>query len=102
MTKSNRFKKLFRFVWITGFSLLIILGLLRLSPLRVNLSSSMPIGVYLQLPNDWIDRGDIVAVCLPEAIASEGKEKGYLLSGQCPGDTKPVLKEFIALPGDAA
>lgn len=78
------------------FWLLALLPLL-LFPLglRVNLTRSMPVGLY------WLDsnnptRGDFVTFCAPERWSTAG----YTGRGLCPGDTKPLLKQLCAVPGD--
>ena len=60
----------------------------------------MPIGLYQKVHHEKLKRGDIVAVCLPDNIAKEGKRQGYLISGDCTFGTIPVLKRIIALPHD--
>lgn len=68
----------------------------------INLSSSMPIGIYYRVSNARIQRGDIVAACLPSLIAGTGRYAGYLLRGRCAiSHSTPVLKEVIVLPNDA-
>ena len=69
------------------------------SRVRVNWTSSMPIGLYLETPVD-LEREELVFVCLPEAIAQVGRARRYLPTGGCPNRTSPVLKQVLALPGD--
>ncbi len=65
------------------------LGLLILSLLlpanlgiRVNLTESMPRGLYeLSVLSHPLKKGDIVAACLPYSAARLGEERGYLGSG---------------------
>jgi len=45
-------------------------------------------------------RGDLVAACLPIAIAQEGLAHGYLRTGACAGNAEPVGKIVCALAGD--
>ena len=45
-------------------------------------------------------RGELVAACLPLAIAQDGLVRGYLGTGACAGDVEPVGKIIGALPGD--
>lgn len=67
---------------------------------RINLSASMPVGLYRRVDASIIHRGDWVSVCLPNLIAHEGLKKGYLLFGQCSSGVVPVLKQVIAVPKD--
>ena len=69
-------------------------------PLKINLSPSMPLGLYWGVPTASHHRGDWVAVCLPSSIAKEGLERGYLSRGLCASGTMPVLKMIIAIPND--
>ena len=60
-------------------------------PLRWNDSVSMPIGLY-RVINSPVKRGDIVAVCLPEAIAQFGLHRHYL--------GEAVVKQMVGVGGD--
>ena len=44
---------------------------------------------------------NLVAACLPIAIAQEGLARGYLRTGACAGNAEPVGKIVGALPGDS-
>lgn len=74
-------------------------GLLRVLGLTVNLSGSMPIGVYRHT-REPIQVGTTVAVCLPLEIAQFGRARGYLHAGSCAGGTQAVLKHIAAMGGD--
>jgi conjugative transfer signal peptidase TraF len=81
-------------------ALFIALG--RLFALRISLTdSAAPAGIYRIVSGVSVDRGELVGVCLPPAIAQEGLARGYLSKGDCPGGTEPVAKIIGALPGDA-
>jgi len=64
-----------------------------------NTDSAAPVGVYLVVSGEP-KRGDLVAACLPIAIAQQGLARGYVRTGSCPGDAEPVGKIIGALPGD--
>ncbi len=67
---------------------------------RVNLTASMPRGVYRLIPGEP-ERGDRVSLCLaPGPFAELALERGYLRSGSCPSGTRPLLKRVSGLPGD--
>lgn len=68
---------------------------------RFNYTSSMPMGFYQRVSTIKIKRGDLVAVCLPKQVAVVALQRGYLRSGSCPNRVIPVLKQVIAIPGDA-
>ena len=70
------------------------------SDLRLNLSSSVPLGVY-RLVAGSPHRGSTVLLCLPKPVAELARDRGYLrMRGNCPGNVSPVGKPVLALPGD--
>jgi conjugative transfer signal peptidase TraF len=66
--------------------------------LRFPRTASAPRGLYL-LTYRPPRRGSWVVACLPDAIATTGRDRGYLDAGRCAG-TSEVLKRVAALPGD--
>jgi conjugative transfer signal peptidase TraF len=64
-----------------------------------NTDSAAPAGVYRVVAHE-IERGELVAACVPIPIAQEGLARGYLRTGGCAGDAEPVGKIVGALPGD--
>lgn len=92
-------KALLPFVIILALIMLLAV-MMKFSHIKINLTPSMPIGLYRQLSTTIIHRGDIVSACLPLAIAKFGLERGCLTKGNCPGGSIPVLKNVIAVPGD--
>jgi len=76
--------------------------LLSASGLRINLSASMPRGLYKITPVDRpLKKGDLIAACAPYSAVLLGRERGYLGPGACPGSGEPVLKLIAAVEGDA-
>ena len=67
--------------------------------LRVNLTPSLPIGIYALCP-DTPGKGDAAAFCLEGEFAEMARERGYLLAGSCPSGLRPLLKRVAGLPGD--
>jgi conjugative transfer signal peptidase TraF len=70
---------------------------------RLNLSASLPNGVYFLIPaarSRPLERGDLVLVCPPAAITVTAHARGYAGFGLCPGFVPEVLKPIGALPGD--
>ena len=65
-----------------------------------NTDSAAPAGVYRVVAHG-IERGELVAACLPIPIAQEGRARGYLRTGACAGNAEPVGKIVGALPGDS-
>jgi conjugative transfer signal peptidase TraF len=67
--------------------------------LNSNTDSAAPAGIY-RVVSGKFQRGDLVAACLPIAIARQGLARGYLRTGACAGNAEPVGKIVGALPGD--
>ena len=77
-----------------------LLGMCGLFRVRVNLTASLPIGLYVTA-RPVLSRGSIVLVCLPTPVASIARERGYLpRGGPCPGNTVPLGKPILAMAGD--
>ena len=68
--------------------------------LRVNLSGSMPIGVYRVSTGPAV-RGAMVLACLPIDVVVFARSRGYVPSGRCPGATAPIGKVILAMVGDS-
>jgi len=65
---------------------------------KLNLTDSMPLGLYLLRPAA-IAPGRIVVACPPAAAARLGLKNGYLLAGPCASGVAPVLKYVAATGG---
>jgi conjugative transfer signal peptidase TraF len=78
--------------------LLLVAG--SLAGLRLNLTGSLPLGLYRAAPGPLV-RGSLVLVCLPPRVAGFARARGYVpRGGLCPGGILPVGKPVLALPGD--
>jgi conjugative transfer signal peptidase TraF len=85
---------------VAGF---VCLFVVRDTPLRLNLSASIPPGWYVAQGvgvGGRVRRGTLVAVCLPVVVAGWGRARGYLHRGSCAGGTAPVGKPVFAIGGD--
>jgi conjugative transfer signal peptidase TraF len=61
----------------------------------------MPAGIWRVAPlQGSAARHQAVAVCLPQAAAQLGRERGYLDGGDCPGQAEILIKPVAAIPGD--
>ncbi len=85
---------------------LIAVGLLlclafTLGGFRVNLTASLPKGLY-RLTDAVPKCGDLVTFCLEPSnpFCELARERGYLLAGSCPSGLQPLLKKLVGLPGD--
>ena len=88
-----------RALWCLS-SLLAFLTASLLAGLRINLTGSIPIGVYMTV-RDAPSRGSIVLACVPANVGELAVARGYIPRGRsCPGGAAPVGKAILALPGD--
>jgi conjugative transfer signal peptidase TraF len=90
-------------LWWIKISILIVavLGIGVLAGYRVNVSSSLPLGLYRALGDATaIRRGSIVVVCLPEAWSRFALKRRILGSGQCAGGSYGLGKFVVAVEGD--
>ena len=69
---------------------------------RLNLTGSIPAGLYRESAPapGALHRGTIVLVCLPIDVAEFARARAYLPRGSCPGRAMPVGKFVIATVGD--
>jgi conjugative transfer signal peptidase TraF len=65
--------------------------------LRINASTSLPLGLYVTT-ND--SGADLAEFCPPEPFARLATEKGYRGAGSCPDGAAPLLKPVAARAGD--
>ncbi|HBL26505.1 MAG TPA: conjugative transfer signal peptidase TraF [Acidobacteria bacterium] len=82
--------------------LMALLGLFTLlvpRTLRVNVTPSVPLGIY-RIVEAPARRGSLVEICLPPGLASLALRRGYTGHGPCPGGTRPLLKIALAFAGD--
>ena len=86
---------LFALSWVA-----LVLLLCWCAGLRVNLTPSLPQGVYIVRPGTP-GKGDLVTFCLEGKFADLARERGYLVAGSCPSGLRPLLKRITGLPGDA-
>ena len=68
--------------------------------IRINWTTSAPLGVYSMHDVSDLTRNDLVAVCLQDALAALGRARGYLSAGTCPSGATPILKQVVAVAGD--
>ena len=80
--------------------LLVVVVVTWLAGLRVNLSASMPVGLY-RITSGPPAKGVTVLACLPEHVAVFARTRGYVPSGRCPGAAAPIGKVVLAMPGDS-
>lgn len=85
---------------VGGLSSLAILAACWVAGLRLNLTGSLPVGLYL-VSHGSLARGVPVLVCLPQGVAEFARARGYVpQGGSCAGGLVPVGKLVWAIPGD--
>jgi conjugative transfer signal peptidase TraF len=67
---------------------------------RVNITSSLPVGVYRIIKGHAPERGDYVAYCPDGDAAARALDNGWLQPGSCPAGTRPLLKMLAGIAGD--
>jgi conjugative transfer signal peptidase TraF len=89
--------------------LILAAAAMRAAGFELNVTGSLPMGLYrdsgraADRPNapNAFRRGAVVIACLPLAVASFGRARGYLPHGpRCPGGVLPIGKVVLAIPGD--
>jgi conjugative transfer signal peptidase TraF len=97
----KRYFKRFAIGLAVALGLLILQGLyLHMIGVRVNVSPSIPLGVYWakDLP---VERGAYVMFCPPQIeVFRHAMIRGYIGGGQCPGGYGYVMKRVAAASGD--
>lgn len=86
---------------LLGASVLATVFALGLLGLRVNLTSSEPIGLWRILPLDRpVRRGDLIFACPSmTAVMGVARTRGYLRPGLCAGGIAPLIKTVAATSG---
>ena len=67
---------------------------------RINLTASLPRGLYRLDAAAPITRGALIAICPPMDLVPLALDRGYLAPGNCPGGSWPLLKCIGGLAGD--
>lgn len=87
-----------------GFCLSLVIVSFWAGRITLNLTDSMPIGLWRLKAVPALDesyRGRVVSFCPPDTeIFKAAKRQGILHEGRCEGGYMPLLKEIRALPGD--
>lgn len=81
-------------------SFVLLSGLCHLLDLHINVTSSLPYGLYKKVDKTDICKGDIILFCLEGEQAEFAKKRNYLTFGSCPNDMAPIGKKVIATKDD--
>jgi conjugative transfer signal peptidase TraF len=68
---------------------------------RVNISSSVPVGLYWFTPQHEVTKGTIAVVCFDGWAEQFMRRVSDLGAGPCPSGIAPAAKVIAAVPGDA-
>lgn len=69
--------------------------------LIINITPSLPVGIYKLSPISRLHRGEYVSICPPDTAPFRlARRAGYVPKGPCPGDYLPLMKPIAGLPGD--
>lgn len=71
-----------------------------ISSVYINVSTSLPLGIYKKVSRNNFEIGDIVITCLPQKVNMLALSRGYVSFGQCENSTSPIGKHVIAKKGD--
>lgn len=81
--------------------LAVSLGASALAGFRLNVSDSLPLGIYRVVNNiSAVERGSIAVVCLPETWSRFASRRRILGSGTCPYGVHGLGKFVVAVEGD--
>ncbi len=66
----------------------------------INITPSLPYGIYIKSKDKNIKIGDYVSFCLNEKFKQIGLSRGYLEQGKACNGSIPLIKKVIAIPYD--
>ena len=70
--------------------------------LRWNITSSVPLGIYVEDASREARRGDYVRTCVPENWQEQALSRGYIGRGiGCVDYTQALVKRVVGQPGDS-
>lgn len=76
-------------------------GAFYVAGLRLNITASIPLGIYRTVPSAGPVVGDLVLACpLDSPVFVQAKARGYLGAGPCQNGMSPLMKRLEAIGGD--
>ena len=83
-----------------GMSLFVVAIVGHVIGLRLNLTSSIPPGIY-RVTDGPVAKGAIVIACLPAEASAFAASRGFVPHGGCPDGRSPIGKTVAAISGDS-
>ena len=100
LQKSKRkFRKLIIAIWIFIFIILGTVSIFRLNNYILNISESLPIGIYQKLDSHEYKIGDYVVISIPEEYKEFMYSRGYMENDKF--SVKTILKKIEGANGDS-
>lgn len=97
---SQIFHSVVRMIALTAVMLIIFAGLLYVAGARINLTPSIPVGLYW-ITQKPIQKGEYVLFCPPQKpVFKEALLRGYINPGFCKGGYGQMMKKVFATTGD--
>ena len=104
--RSNRQKrqkhktaKLLKLLFISSLSIYGFSLLPSVLNLWINVSASIPYGVYKRV-DKYPQKDDYILFCLKDKLAKLSVERRYTTTGNCPFQSAPIGKKVVATQGD--
>ncbi len=93
-------RRLSNWAAVLGAGVVALGGICYASGIRVNTSSSIPLGIYL-VSDGAIERNAYVMFCPPQlGVFEEARRRHYILAGFCPGGYGYMMKKVMGLASD--
>jgi len=82
-----------------SLAILLILALVWLLGFRINVTPSLPCGLY-RIASRPVPPDRFASFCPESDYGRLARDRGYLAAGSCPSGVRPLLKQAVGLPGD--
>ena len=91
--------KLLKLLFISVLSIYVFTLLPSIFNLWINISSSIPYGVYKRV-DKYPQKEDYILFCLEDELAKVSVERRYTTTGYCSFQSAPIGKKVVAAQGD--
>lgn len=97
--QKHKTAKLLKLLFISSLSVYGFILLPRVLNLWINVSSSIPYGVYKRV-DKYPQKDDYILFCLEDELAKLSVERRYTTTGNCSFQSAPIGKKVVAAQGD--